>query len=121
MAYGLFDMEPTIQKFTSMDYVVEFYEVGLLQMRDHPTISVSLDGIAWVLIPGDEFENKEMVLVCVEIKTRVKPRTIFQAEARVDAVKDLSVDGERKIVTCVLCALYLFVPFTNHTPPIDQM
>ena len=32
--------------------------------------------------------------------TRVKPsRTISQAESRVDAVKDLSVDGKRKIVT----------------------
>ena len=99
MGQGTKNEEPTVQKFSSMDYVDEFYEVGLLQMKEHPTIGVSPDGIAWVVIPGDEFEDEEMQLACVEIKTRVKPRTIFQAESRVDAVKDSSVDGKGKIVT----------------------
>ena len=99
MAQGTKIEEPTIQKFSSMEYVVECYEVGRLQMKNYPTIGVSPDGVAWVVIPGDEFEDEEMQLACVEIKTRVKPRTIFQAESRVDAVKDSSVDGKGKIVT----------------------
>ena len=114
MAQGTKNEEPTIQKFSLMDNVVEFYEVGLLQMKDHPTIGVSPDGVAWVFVPGDEFQDQEMQLVCVEIITRVKARTIFQAESRVDAVKESSVDGEGKIVTCVLCALYLLVLLNNN-------
>ena len=67
-------------------------------MKDHPTIGVSPDGIAWVIIPGDEFKEDGQTLVCVEIKTRVSARTIFQAESRQEAVKESSVDGDGKIV-----------------------
>ena len=121
MAQGTKNEEPTIQKFSSVDYVIEFYEVGLLQMKDHPTIGVSPDGVARVFVPGDEFQDQEMQLVCVEIKTRVKARTIFQAESRVDAVKEPSVDGEGEIVTCILCAIYLFVLLTNNLSLLDQV
>ena len=99
MAQGTKNEEPTIQNFASKDYVVDFFEDSLLQMRDHPTIGVSPYGIAWVLVPEDEFEEQEKQLACVEIKTRIKPKTIFQAESRREAVKDSSADGEGKIVT----------------------
>ena len=99
MAQGTKNEEPTIQNFAAKDYVVAFFKVGLLQMKDHPAIGVSPDGIAWVLVPGDEYDEQEKQLACVEIKTRVKPKTIFQAESRREAVKGSSVDGEGKIVT----------------------
>ena len=70
MAQGTKIEEPTIQKFSSMEYVVEFYEVGRLQMKKYPTIGVSPDGVAWVAIPKNEFEDQEMQFVCIEIKTR---------------------------------------------------
>ena len=40
IAQGTKIEEPTIQKISSMEYVVEFYEVRCLQMKKYPTIGV---------------------------------------------------------------------------------
>ena len=57
-----------------MDYVQQFFDVGLLQSKVYPYLAVSLDGVALI-----HFKENE-VYACVEIKTRVSKKTIEKAE-----------------------------------------
>ena len=100
MAQGTKNEDPTAQNFASMDFVEEFYEVGLLKWKEAQNIGVSPDGIAWVKIPGPANEDDEQQLVCVEIKTRVSDNTILKAESAREYAKEKSVDGDGKIVVC---------------------
>ena len=110
MAQGTRNEEPTIQKFASIDYAVEFYEVGLLQMKDHPTIGVSPDGIAWVIISGDEFEENGQTLVYVQIKTRLVD-SLLLTDFRFNTFKRCESDDE---------IFKKCVPSQNHKQFIQQ-
>lgn len=81
-----------------MDFVLQFYEVGLLTWGKANYIAVSPDGIAWVKVPGDEHQDQEKQLAIVEIKTRTKPKTISKAEKARDAVMGQSVSGDGRVV-----------------------
>ena len=100
MADGTKNEEPTSQSFASLDFVVEFYEVGLLRWDKCKNIGVSPDGIALVKIPSDSLSNLTAQLAAVEIKTRVSDNTITKAENAREAVKESSVHGDGKIVVC---------------------
>lgn len=100
MAEGTKNEDPTAQKFAAMDFVLQFYEVGLLTWDEANYIAVSPDGIAWVKVPGDEHQDQEKQLAVVEIKTRTKPKTIAKAEKARDAVMAQSVSGDGRVVVC---------------------
>lgn len=66
--------------------VDEFYDVGLLQAKRHPFLTVSPDGFVHIKI------NESFVFACVEIKTRVAKEA---HEMALDAV-----EKHGKIVHC---------------------
>ena len=61
----------------NMHFVVEFFDIGLLQFKQHPYLSVSPDGIALILFKGKK------VFACVKMKTRVAWRRIEDVENKV--------------------------------------
>jgi len=63
-----------------MEYVNDFFEVGLLKWYEAAYSGISPDGIAWVQVPGEAHECLEDQLTCFEIKTRVADGTIEKAE-----------------------------------------
>ena len=100
MADGTKNEEPTAQSFASLDFVVEFYEVGLLMWDKCKNIGILPDGIALVKIPSESLSNLTAQLAAVEIKTRVSDNTITKTENAREAVKEISVHGDSKIVVC---------------------
>jgi len=100
MAQGTKNEDPTAQKFASMDFVKNFYDVGLLKWDKAENVGVSPDGVAWVKIPGEAHTGLEKQLACVEIKTRVSANTIMKAENAREAVRESSVHGDGKVAVC---------------------
>ena len=80
MAEGTSNEVPTAEKFAAYQYVLQFFEVGLLQSKEADFISVFPDSVAIVKIPGDDYYDLEPVIACVEIKSRVAYNTINDAE-----------------------------------------
>ena len=74
MARGTSNEVPVALKFIQEDFVLDFFEVGLLQSKQHPFLGVSPDGVA--LINNASNINK---VACVEIKTRVGDDSIRKA------------------------------------------
>ncbi len=74
MARGTSNEVPVALKFLQEDFVVDFFEVGLLQSKQHPFLGVSPDGVA--LTNNASVSNK---VACVEIKTRVGDAPIRKA------------------------------------------
>ena len=71
MAQGSANEVPTAEHFATFDWVLDFYNVGLLEWKEAPYIGVSPDGIARINIESEVFTESEPQLACVEIKTRV--------------------------------------------------
>ena len=73
MPMGMENEESTFDVLKGEECVRYLHKVGLLQTIDHPVLGVSPDGIVIMngLLPFDG------EIGCVEIKTRVKPTTIF--------------------------------------------
>ena len=63
MISGTLNEEPTFDKLHHESFVVDTFEVGLLQNKNEPTIGVSPDGITLITI-----HDGTNVVGCVEIK-----------------------------------------------------
>ena len=48
---------PTMVKLDKYDFVLDMFEVGLLQSNEHAYIGVSPDGIAMVKVPGGGYAD----------------------------------------------------------------
>lgn len=72
MKRGSLNEVPTVEQLETMEWVLEFYEVGLLESRETPILAVSPDGIARINVEGYE----ESQIATVEIKTRQAIDTI---------------------------------------------
>ena len=81
MKEGTANELPNMVKLDKYDFVLDMFEVGLLQSNEHAYIGVSPDGIVMIKVPGGEYGNLPPVTACLEIKTRVRPNTIADAEA----------------------------------------
>ena len=71
MITGTENEEPISQKLETEDFVVAFFEVGLLQFTNIPYLAVSPDGVAIIKLQDGTEET-----ACMEIKTRVAEMTI---------------------------------------------
>ena len=87
MKDGTLNEEPTFEKLANETFIVDAFEVGLLQSKKVPTAGVSHDGVAVV---KDEFGLQN--LACIEIKTRISKTTIEAAE--------VAVSNHGRIVRC---------------------
>ena len=76
MTTGTENEDPTIQKLRRETMIMCLFDVGLLQSNEHLSLGVSPDGLC-ILNLDDNLNDS---IVCIEIKTRVKPLTITKAE-----------------------------------------
>ena len=100
MAQRTKNEEATAQKFASMDFVENFYDVELLKWGKAENVGVSPDGIAWIKVPGEDHMGLEKQLYCAETKTRVSNNTISNAEKSRETIKEKSLHGDGKVAVC---------------------
>ena len=75
MKQGSVNEIPTVDAVCMKPFVLEFYEVGLLQWKTAPYLGVSPDGVLKIIVPSED----DAMMACVEIKTRVSANTIDDA------------------------------------------
>ena len=89
MKIGSTNEIPTAEKLANESWVLEFYEVGLLEWKEASFIGVSPDGIARINVPANDADiessnsdGDETALhyASVEMKTRSSPNTIEKAQ-----------------------------------------
>ena len=81
MKQGSLNEVPAMEQVESFEWVLELYEVGILQMRPHSMIAVSPDGIGKIKVTNEvEFQTASF-----ELKTRLSDQTtIATAEQMAD-------------------------------------
>ena len=80
MSQGSVNEIPTADHFATFEWVLEFYDVGLLEWKEAAYIAVSPDGIVRIKVQYLPFRESEPQLACLEIKTRVSENTINVTE-----------------------------------------
>ena len=79
MITGTENEEPISQKMETEDFVVAFFEVGLLQFMNIPYLAVSPDGVAIIKLQDGTKE-----IACMKIKKRVAETTINKVRELVE-------------------------------------
>ena len=65
MKKGTLNKVPTAEHIETYDWMLEFYEVGLLECKEFPFLGVSPDGVVRISVNGED----ESQIACIEIKT----------------------------------------------------
>lgn len=115
MRTGSANEVPTAARLAARPFIKEFYEVGLLELKEAPFVGVSPDGVAKLSFDPTEFDDdeddellslaggEETDYACVEIKTRSSLNAINRAEsaARLHGSLVHCVYGDATFNACV--------------------